>query len=68
MDVETVVICRYCHHVRILLGHLISEIPTIRIFTDTCSHCGAEYRTMEKVTHPPKADAEGIEKIRNVNR
>lgn len=61
-------ICRFCQHVRTLSACLISESPVIRVFSDTCSHCGAEYRTMEKVERLPKVDAEGLAKIANVNR
>lgn len=61
-------ICRFCHHVRTLSPCLISESPVMRVFSDTCSHCGAEYRTTEKVEHLPRVDAEGLEKIANVHR
>lgn len=40
----------------------------MRVFSDICSHCRAEYRTMEKVEHLPKVDAEGLKKIANVPR
>lgn len=61
-------ICRFCQHIRVLSGQLIAETPTLRIFVDICSHCGTQYRTVEKIEHMPKVDAKGLEMIGNVNR